>query len=105
MKKKSKKTVINQVKGHTKVIAGLISAYGVTQIMGSAMRDFSPDAKGVKKLVIKLGAAAMTGMMVKMVGDCLDREIDEAFDFAEEAVKKINGKNNISGDEAVTTAS
>lgn len=94
MKKKSKKTVINQVKGHTKIIAGLISAYGVTQIMGSAMRDFSPDAKGIKKLVIKLGAAAMTGMMIKMVGDYLDGEIDEVFDFAEEAAKKINEKDS-----------
>lgn len=92
MKKKSKKTVIDQVKGHTKIIAGLISAYGVTQFMGSAMRDFSPDAKGIKKLVIKLGAAAMTGMMIKMVGDYLDGEIDEIFEFSEEAIKKINEK-------------
>lgn len=101
MKKKSKKTVINQVKGHTKVIAGLISAYGVTQIMGSAMRDFSPDAKGIKKLVIKLGAAAMTGMMIKMVGDYLDGEIDEVFDFAEEAMKKVNEKSVEPDDEEV----
>lgn len=102
MKKKSKKTVINQVKGHTKIIAGLISAYGVTQIMGSAMRDFSPDAKGIKKLVIKLGAAAMTGMMIKMVGDYLDGEIDEVFDFAEETMKKVSEKPIEGDDEEVT---
>lgn len=81
--KKDKKTVLSQVKSHTKIIATLLAGYGVGEIMANVMKDYQPDAKGLKKMLIKLGAVALTGMVVKEVGKYLDGEIDEIFDFVE----------------------
>lgn len=87
--KKNKKTVLSQVKSHTKIIATLLAGYGVGEIMANIMKDYQPDAKGLKKMLIKLGAVALTGMVVKEVGKYLDGEIDEIFDFAEKVDAEV----------------
>lgn len=83
MKKTNKKDIFSQVKSHTKIVATLIAGYGVGEIMGSIMKDYQPDAKGIKKLMIKLGAVALTGMVVKEVSKYIEGEIDDIFEFAE----------------------
>lgn len=86
MKKTKKKNLVDQIKGHTKAVAGLVATYGVAQIMGNVMKDYQPDAKGAKKLLIKIGAAAITGAVIKMVTDYIDDGIDEVFEYAEMGV-------------------
>lgn len=80
-----KNEVISQVKSHSKVIASVILGYGVGQIMGNVLKDYKPDAKGLKKILIKLGAAALTGMVIKEVCKFAEGEIDEVFDAVEAA--------------------
>lgn len=87
--KKDKKTVLSQVKSHTKIVATLLAGYGVGQIMANVMKDYQPDAKGLKKMLIKLGAVALTGMVVKEVGKYLEGEIDDAFKLIENVDIKI----------------
>lgn len=94
--KKNKKTVLEQVKGHTKIIAGLVTGYGVGQIMGAVMKDYKPDATGIRKMVIKLGAAALTGMVIKRVSDYVGGQVDEVFDFAEDVFEKAQKKGDAS---------
>lgn len=97
--KKDKKTVLSQVKSHTKIVATLLAGYGVGQIMANVMKDYQPDAKGLKKMLIKLGAVALTGMVVKEVGKYLEGEIDDAFEFIENVDVKIEeGKDEIDGE-------
>lgn len=76
-----KSDVISKVKSHTKIIASIVVGYGVGEIMGNVMKDYKPDSKGLKKALIKLGAAALTGMIVKEVCKFVESEIDEVFDF------------------------
>lgn len=87
MKKNDKKTVMTKVKGHTKMIANLIVGYSVGEVVGTLLKDCKPDAKGIKKLVVKLGVAAMTGMVIKMATDYVGGEIDEVFEMVEKAEK------------------
>lgn len=94
MKKNDKKTVMTKVKGHTKTIANLIVGYSVGEVVGTLLKDCKPDAKGFKKLVVKLGVAAMTGMIVKMATDYVSGEIDEVFEMVEKAEKMTEDTEN-----------
>lgn len=89
MKKNDKKTVMTKVKGHTKTIANLIVGYSVGEVVGTLLKDCKPDAKGLKKLIVKLGVAAMTGMVIKMATDYVGGEIDEIFEMVEKAEKMV----------------
>lgn len=89
MKKNDKKTVMTKVKGHTKTIANLIVGYSVGEVVGTLLKDCKPDAKGLKKLIVKLGVAAMTGMVIKMATDYVGGEIDEVFEMVEKAEKMV----------------
>lgn len=80
---KKEKNVKNQIKNHVKAVSTLVVSYGVAELVGYAMRDFRPDAKGVKKVFIKLGALAITGMAIKAATDYVEGEIDEVFDMVE----------------------
>ena len=84
-----KKLVGKEIKGHVKAVSTLVIGYGVAELVGYAMRDFKPDAKGVKKAIIKLGALAITGMLIKATTDYVEGEIDEVFDMVEEVSVKI----------------
>lgn len=86
---KKKKEVTNQIKSHIKIISGIVVGYGVGEFMGAVMKDFKPDAKGIRKLFIKVGAFALTGMVIKSATDYLDGEIDDIFDTIEELSDKI----------------
>lgn len=81
MKKKSNKSVIDSVKSHTKSIAYILVGYGVGEIMGNVLKEYKPDAKGVQKMLIKLGAYALTGMVIKSATDYVSGEIDDIFEF------------------------
>lgn len=87
-----KKDVKNQVKSHIKAVSSIIVGYGVGELMGYVMKDFKPDARGVKKVFIKIGALALTGMVVKSACDYVEGEIDELFDMAEEAAAMLEEK-------------
>lgn len=94
MKKNDKKTVMTKVKGHTKTIANLVVGYSVGEVVGTLLKDCKPDAKGIKKLVVKLGVAAMTGMVIKMATDYVGGEIDEVFEMVEKAEKMVEVTEN-----------
>lgn len=87
-----KKDVKDKVKSHIKAASSLVVGYGVGELMGCVMRDFKPDAKGIKKLFIKIGAIALTGMVVKSACDYVEGEIDELFDTAEEMIVLMEEK-------------
>lgn len=89
MKENDKKIVMTKVKGHTKMIANLIVGYSVGEVVGTLLKDCKPDSKGIKKLVVKLGVAAMTGMVIKMATDYVGGEIDEVFEMVEKAEKMV----------------
>lgn len=89
---KKKKNVTAQVKSHVKGISAILVGYGVGEIMGYVMKDFKPDAKGVRKALIKIGALAMTGMVIKSVTDFVDGEIDEVFDIIDEVQPRVEQK-------------
>lgn len=84
MKKKDTKTVLDSVKQHTKSIAYILVGYGVGEIMGNVLKEYKPDAKGVQKMLIKLGAYALTGMVIKSAADYVGGEIDDIFEFVSE---------------------
>lgn len=86
---KKKKDLTSKIKSHVKCVSALIVAYGVGEIMGNVIKDFKPDAKGVRKVFIKIGALALTGMVIKSVNDYVDGEIDEVFELAEDVSIKI----------------
>lgn len=86
MNKNKKKDIKNQVKSHVKAISTLVVGYGVGEIMGTVMKDFKPDAKGVRKVFIKIGTLALTGMVIKSVSDYVESEIDDIFEIVEEMV-------------------
>lgn len=94
MKKTNKNNILSQVKSHTKIVATLIAGYGVGEIMGSIMKDYQPDAKGLKKLMIKLGAVALTGMVVKEVSKYIEGEIDDIFEFAESVKVEVGSEED-----------
>lgn len=85
--KKTKKT--STIKTTIKTISSIIVGYGVGEIAGSVLKDFTPNARGLKKLAIKAGALAITGMAVVKVSDFVDHEIDDIFDSVEEVSNKI----------------
>lgn len=84
MKKKDTKAVLDSVKQHTKSIAYILVGYGVGEIMGNVLKEYKPDAKGVQKMLIKLGAYALTGMVIKSAADYVGGEIDDIFEFVSE---------------------
>lgn len=103
MTKNKKKTPKEQIKSHLKIVSGIAITYGVGEFMGAVMKDFSPDARGVKKIFIKIGTLALTGMVIKAATDYMDKEIDEAFETAEEVLKEINMKK-VKEEESYDTA-
>lgn len=84
-----KKDTVTQIKGHVKAIATLIVGLGAGEIIGSAVREYKPDAKGLQKIAIKIGAIALTGMVVKAVSNYVESEIDEAFQAGEDIYTQI----------------
>lgn len=88
MKKKNTKAVFDSVKQHTKSIAYILVGYGVGEIMGNVLKEYKPDAKGVQKMLIKLGAYALTGMVIKSAADYVGGEIDDIFEFVSEVNKE-----------------
>lgn len=95
-----KKDIKNQVKSHVKAISTLVVGYGVGEIMGTVMKDFKPDAKGIRKVFIKIGALALTGMVIKSVSDYVESEIDDIFNTIEEiSIEVEKGKNEEMTDE------
>lgn len=89
---KKKKEVKEQVKSHIKAVSSLVVGYSVGELMGCVMRDFKPNAKGIKKVFIKIGAIALTGMVVKSTCDYVEGEIDELFNTAEEMIVLMEEK-------------
>lgn len=97
MKKKDTKAVLDSVKQHTKSIAYILVGYGVGEIMGNVLKEYKPDAKGVQKMLIKLGAYALTGMVIKSAADYVGGEIDDIFEFMTEVsaeTKESEGATN-----------
>lgn len=86
------KTPEEKIKSHIKAIGTLVIGYGVGEFMGEIMKDFQPNAKGVRKLFIKVGALALTGMVIKAATDYVEKEVDEAFDTAKELMAELNEK-------------
>lgn len=86
MKKTKKKSTI---KNTVKAISSVIVGYGVGEIVGSILKDFTPSARGLKKLAIKAGALAITGMAVVKVSDFVEHEVDDIFDIVEEVSNKV----------------
>lgn len=86
----TKKDAVTNIKSHVKGISAIVIGYGVGEIMGNVMKDYKPEAKGFRKAFIKLGAIALTGMVIKTVTNYVDGEIDEVFDSAEKMVSEIN---------------
>ena len=101
MKKKDTKAVLDSVKQHTKSIAYILVGYGVGEIMGNILKEYKPDAKGVQKMLIKLGAYALTGMVIKSAADYVGGEIDDIFEFVSE-IEKETKKSEDAKDEATT---
>lgn len=99
----TKKTAVNNVKSHVKGIAAILVGYGVGEIMGNVMKDYKPDAKGLHKALIKLGAIALTGMVIKSVTDYVDGEIDDIFDTAEKIVIEVNDSKKEKEDDTEVT--
>lgn len=87
-----KKDVKQQIRSHIKIAGHLAVGYSVGKFMGAVMQDFTPDAKGVKKIFIKIGALALTGMVVKAATDYIESEIDDIFDTVEEMSTELNKK-------------
>lgn len=90
----NKKDVKNKLKTYTKTISGVIVGYGVGELIGTVMKDFEPNAKGIKKVFIKIGAFALTGMVIKSVTDYVESEIDDIFDTIEELSIEIEKKES-----------
>lgn len=90
--KKQVKATVESVKSGIKEISGIVVACGVGSIMGNVMRDYKPDAKGIQKLMIKIGAAAITGMVIKAATDYVNDGIDDIFDVGEEIAVTISVK-------------
>lgn len=86
---KKKKDVKTQVKSHIKAISTLVIGYGVGEFMGVVMKDFKPDARGIRKMFIKVGAFALTGMVIKSVTDYVEGEIDDIFETVEEIAIEV----------------
>lgn len=82
--KMTRAEVIEQIKGHVKGISGLLVGCGVGAIMGNILKEYRPDARGLQKMVIRIGAVALTGMVIKSVNDYVNSEIDEVFDLVNE---------------------
>lgn len=89
MKKKDTKSMVESIKSHTKSIAYILVAYGVGEIMGNVLKEYKPDAKGAKKMLIKLGAYALTGMVIKSATEYVGGEIDDIFEFASEMSAEV----------------
>lgn len=88
--KQTKKIVTDQIKSSLKCISGAVVACGVGAIMGNVMRDYKPEAKGLRKMMIKIGAAALTGMVIKAATDYVNGEIDDIFEMGEEIAVNIS---------------
>lgn len=100
---KKKKDIKAQVKSHVKAISTLVIGYGVGELMGTVMKDFKPDAKGIRKMFIKIGAVALTGMVIKSVTDYVEGEIDDIFNTVEEFMIEVEkqDKEDIGQDDVV----
>lgn len=86
---KNKKDAKNKVKSYIKTASSIVIGYGVGEFMGTVMKDFKPNARGIRKLFIKVGALALTGMVIKSVTDYIDQEIDDVFDTIEEITVEV----------------
>lgn len=89
MKKKKESIKKNQVRNAVKFASTLVVGYGVGEIVGYILKDFQPNAKGIKKTAIKIGALAITGMAMKKVCDYVEEEVDDIFDFCEEITVEV----------------
>lgn len=98
-KKKSTKDISNQIKSHVKCISSLLVGAGVASIMGNVMKEYKPDAKGIQKLIIKIGAVALTGMVIKSVNDYVDSEIDDIFESATEFAVRLDQEGERTDDD------
>lgn len=92
---KKTKDIKTQIKSHIKAISGIVVGYGVGELMGAVMKDFNPDAKGIKKAFIKIGAFALTGMIIKSATDYIDGEINDIFNTIEELSITIEKENTV----------
>lgn len=78
----------DKLKKYTKTIATVATGYGVAELMGSILKDFRPDAKGIRKLAIKIGAAALTGLVIKAAADFVSDEVDDIFDTVDQTIEE-----------------
>lgn len=68
---------------------GIITMFGVDEIVGNAIKYVNPQKMNIaKKICVGVASAAISGCVCSAVNKYIDETIDDVFDFVEDLMTK-----------------
>lgn len=89
------------MKETAKLVLGIVTAFGVDEIVGNAIKSVNPTKmSNIKRICVGVASVAISGVICDRVGKYVDESIDKVFDFVEQFGNENNDKADAGEEES-----